>query len=277
MENHPEVAYLGPEGSFASLLARQRFPEHKLVPQPTIRDVVRYVQNGPDRLGIVPIENSSGGIIYDTVDSFAEESFNLYIREELGIHVNLALIGRRGQAVEKIYSHWVALKHCGDWLEEQFPGARSQAVNSTSEAASIAAREDSNAVAISTRDSASRYGLDVLVYPIQENFYNRTQFFVLGREPVLENQMETSIIVTLDDTPGALYHLLRPFDKNKVNLRRILSRNIPGRTDAQKFFIGIEGAESDRKIQKALKKANKVASRIRILGSYPRMLEPFNS
>lgn len=272
------VAYLGRKGSFASLVAKQRYKDCDLVPQATVADLVSYVSGAEDRLGIVPIENSSGGIIYDTVDAFVEDSFHLFIREETRIHVRFALLGRAGEPIKVIYSHYAALRHCADWLREKFPDARTQAAASTSEAAAIAA-EDSNAAAIATRDSATEYGLDILEFPILETTPNETRFFTIGHVPNTPrvDGGATSLVATIANRPGALYEFLRPFHDLKANLNRIQSRVIPGRRDACKFFIGIEGLETDENVSRAIQIARKLAEDLRILGSYPTIVPAYES
>lgn len=243
-----------------------------------MRDVIRYVQANDNSLGVVPIENSSGGIIHDTVDEFVKDSFGLYIQEELGIHVRLAFLGpRTDEPIQTIYSHWAALKHCEAWIEENHPGAKTIAVRSTSEAAQIAA-QDSHAAAISTRDAGHRFGLRVLVFPIIENVPNATQFFTVGKNPANNgDSAETSLVVTLKDGVGALYAYLEPYNTYQVNLKRITSRNVPGCASQSKFFVGIEGSDAEERVRNALAVAEKIAARTRLLGSYPRRATLYES
>ncbi|MCE9597382.1 MAG: prephenate dehydratase [Spirochaetia bacterium] len=272
------VAYLGRKGSFASLVAKQRYAQLEQIPQPSVADVVAYVTERRDRIGIVPIENSSGGIIHDSVDVFVEDSFKLFIREETRIHVRYALLGRKGQEIKTIYSHYAALKHCVDWIRAQFPNAKTRAAASTSEAAAIAA-EDPGGVAISTRDSALEYGLEILEFPILEKVPNVTQFFTIGHERAdsITEGGNTSLVASLSNQPGSLFSFLKPFHDFKANLNRIQSRAIPGRSDACKFFVGIEGLESDQNVHRALELARPLTEGIRVLGSYPRILAPYES
>lgn len=274
------VAYLGRKGSFASLVAKQRYAELEQVPQPSVADVVSYVSESKDRIGIVPIENSSGGIIHDSVDAFVEDGFNLFVREETRIHVRYALLGRKNQEIKTIYSHYAALKHCTDWIRAQFPNARTRAASSTSEAAAIAA-EDPGGVAISTRDSALEYGLEILEFPILEKVPNVTQFFTIGHDPVTPDTISspgnTSLVASLSNQPGSLFLFLKPFHDLNANLNRIQSRAIPGRSDACKFFVGIEGVETDPNVKEALARARPLTEGIKVIGSYPRIMEPYES
>jgi len=115
-----EIAYLGPQGTFAHLVAEKRYRGRTLIPQNSIDDVFRYVQADPGRKGIVPIENSSGGTIYETVDHLIDRSCTLSIQEELSIKVRLALLGHKRESVRVLYSHFAPFHHCDGWIKENF-------------------------------------------------------------------------------------------------------------------------------------------------------------
>ncbi|HMU85280.1 MAG TPA: prephenate dehydratase domain-containing protein [Leptospiraceae bacterium] len=272
------VAYLGKKGSFASLVARQRYPDAETVSQPTIGDLVTYVKEGADRMGVVPIENSSGGIIFDTVDAFVDDSFNLFILEETRIRVRYALLGKSGQPIQTILSHYAALRHCAAWIRSTYPAVRTQPVASTSEAAAMAAA-GSQLAAISTRESANEYGLDVLHFPIMDSVPNITQFFTIGHAPVNYSGSggNTSLVATLDNSPGSLFRFLKPFHDLGVNLNRIQSRTIPGDSSACKFFVGLEGVESETNVGRAIELARPLTVALQLLGSYPRLMDPYES
>lgn len=262
-----EIAYLGPRGSFASLVAQKKHPSARLHSFPTIPEVAEFVQHKGNRHGIVPIENSSAGIILETIDALIARP-SLVIREELGIRVRLAFLGRKNREIKVIYSHFAPLHHCDRWIKKNYPSAEVRRVSSTSEAVRIASREK-NAAALATRDAASLYKLDVLEFPVEKEVVNVTNFFELGQNPNPRKNTETSLLVALKNESGSLSNFLIPFGKAKVNLKRIVSRNIIGQPHTYVFFIGVEAAEKDPKVRLALKKAGKHAVEIRILGSYP--------
>ena len=263
-----EIAYLGPKGSFASLVAQKRHPAARLTPLPSISEVVEYVQQKKNRLGIVPIENSSAGIILETIDAFMSPSFHLVIQEELGIHVRLAFLGRKNREIKAIYSHFAPLHHCENWIKRNHPHAEARRVSSTSEAVRIVAREQ-NSAALATRDAAALYKLDVLEFPVEKHIVNVTQFFTIGHRPSERNNTETSLLISLKNKCGSLCEFLKPFAREKVNLKRIVSRNVIGHPNTYVFFIGVEASERDRAVQRALEKARRHAVDIRMLGSYP--------
>ncbi|MGO8765945.1 MAG: prephenate dehydratase [Limisphaerales bacterium] len=266
----PTVAFLGPEGTFAHLIAQKRFEDQaRLSAQPTIPDVFEAVARNRASLGIVPIENSSGGTIYETVDQLVNEKNNLIVQESLSLNVRLALIGRDKTEIRTVFSHPAPMHHCSQWLKERFPQAEFVEQLSTSTAAQKAASTPHSA-AIASRDSAKRYGLKVLEFPIGDGMKNVTQFFVLGRNHVVSpDNTKTSIVFTLPNRPGSLYDILTPFKEEDVNLTRIISRPIEGHPDSYIFLTDVAGTQRQANVKGALDKASKIASMIKNIGSYP--------
>ncbi|MCB1233746.1 MAG: prephenate dehydratase [Verrucomicrobiae bacterium] len=265
------VAYLGPEGSFSHLVARTRFGEaRELVPRPSVDEVFDYLEGEPETVAIVPIENSSGGIITATVDRILRDDSPFFILEEIALNVKLALLGRENEAVTKIYSHFAPFHHCEKWLKAHYPRAEQIVAPSTSNAVIFASQEP-GAAAIGPRDSAERYGLSVLHYPIAAEVPNITQFFVVAHSPNASapENARTSLAVVLPDSSGSLFRFLEPFAKSAVNLKRIESRPIAGQPNKYRFFVELDGNHADPKVEQALEMARAVSLRIRNLGSYP--------
>ena len=266
----PTVAFLGPEGTFANLVAQKRFGEDaKLIPALTIADVFESVIQHRASLGIVPIENSSGGTIWETVDRLVDVGNQLKVQEALSLNVRLALLGKDKKNIRVVYSHFAPLQHCEKWLQKKFPGVEMVEQSSTVTAIQKAASTPS-AAAIGNRGAAKRYGLKVLEFPIQQDIKNVTQFFILGRHHSrLEGSSKTTIVFTLPNTPGSLYDFLTPLKEEGVNLTRILSRPIVGRPNAYVFLADIAGTQRQSKVKTALDKAGRLAATIKNIGSYP--------
>jgi prephenate dehydratase len=266
----PSVAFLGPEGTFAHLTAQRRFGDDaKLIPLPTIADVFDSVTRNRTSLGVVPIENSSGGTIYGTVDCLVDPKNQLKVQEALSINVRLALLGKDKKSIRVIYSHFAPLHHCEAWLKEKFPGVELDKQLSTAAAIQKAASTP-NAAAIGSREAAKRYGLKVLEFPIEQDIKNVTQFFVLGQHySLLEDSTKTTIVFTLPNRPGSLYDFLTPLKEEGVNLTRILSRPIMGQPEAYHFLADISGTQRQSNVKRALDKAAAIAASIKNLGSYP--------
>lgn len=264
------IACLGPDGSFSHLLTTQRFPEVPVKLLGTVGEVFDFLADAPDALGIVPIENSSGGFIIDTVDRLVDERCRLHILEELTLDVKLALLGRRGSPIRIVYSHPMPFFHCDDWLRQNHPGATRISEPSTAAAAARAAGEP-DAAAIGPRQNAGRHGLDILHYPIAGDVPNITQFFLLGHRenPPSTSNNRTALVVELPDRPGSLCRFLTPLSDAGVNMKRLESRPIRGQPNKYKFYIEVEGSPADAIVREALAKARSEAAGMRVVGSYP--------
>ncbi|MDD4933559.1 MAG: prephenate dehydratase domain-containing protein [Methylacidiphilaceae bacterium] len=271
----PTIAYLGPEHTFSHLVARKRFPQSRLIPCLSITEVIALTEAEEHCLGLVPIENSSGGMILETVDLLLEEEQPLFIQEELALHVRLALIGHPAEAPRMIYSHWAPLGHCRRWIEKRFPKVELRAAASTAEAARLAATTP-EAAALATREAAAATGLVVLHYPVEQGIVNLTQFVLLGRKKPSSGGRETSLVFSLPQEPGSLCSFLEVFRNERINLKRIVSRPVPGQPNTYVFFVSLEGSDEEGPMERALRKAEERALRCRSLGSYP-VLAPYES
>lgn len=264
------VGYLGPEGTFSHLVARKHFgATARLVPCPAIYDVFAHVLGGPGRLGVVPIENSSGGTIYETIDGLVEHAGRLHIREELSLNVKLALLGHKRQRVTDVYSHFVPLKHCSAWLRKRLPGVTAHPIASTAKAAELAAATPT-AAALGTRDAARRYNLDILQFPVETDAPNITEFLVIGTSDRPEpRSTKTSLLVMLENRPGSLFDFLSAFKNSDVNLTRLLSRPIIGQPKSYLFVVDLQGTPAQPSVKAALHAAQRAAAKLVRLGVYP--------
>ena len=264
------IGFLGPEGTFAHLAAQKRFGTRRpLVGFPTVKEVFDFVNGSPNRIGIAPIENSSGGTIYDTVDRLVDQSYDLFIQESLSINVRLALIGQTKNRIRIIYSHFAPLQHCEHWIRTHYPAAKCKETSSTAKAVQAAAL-DPEAAAIGNRQAGKIYKLKILEFPIAQDVPNVTQFFVLGhkRHPVQAGD-RTTLIVSLHNKPGELVSFLEPFRDEGIDLTRIISRPIVGKPSSYVFLVDVKGALGDPHLQRALKKAASASQRMKSIGSYP--------
>lgn len=266
------ICYLGPEGTFSHILARQHFgPKSALVASPTIEGVFDHVAEAETNLGLVPIENSSGGTVYDTADSLIRGAGGIYIREELALDIRIALLGHPGSAPNTVYSHFTQIKHHTPWLKARYPRAKLKAVTSTALAAqkAVASR---TAAALASPGVAEIYPLKVLEIPAAEGVVNQTHFFVIGRQPLAKvpaTKVKTAFIAALPNVCGSLHTFLGPFARQKVSLSRIVSRPVPGKPRTYVFLIEIEGGPADAAVARALDRASAAAESMTILGAYP--------
>jgi len=267
------VAYLGPEGTFSHLLARSRFPKPAtLVPKPSLDAVFDALRGGETACALVPVENSSGGVIPDTIDLLIESAGEIQVCEELALDVRPALIGKRDREIRTIYSHFAPLRHFRHWLRESFPDVEIAPVSSTAQAARDA-QSDPSGAAISAPGAAELYGLDVLRFPLLPGGVNITHFYVLkatGSRVGAGKAFKTALVaMPKTDQCGILHKLLGPFARGGINLKRIVSRPVPGRPETYVFFIEIDGAAGESAIDLALARAGRFCEKLTVLGSYP--------
>jgi chorismate mutase / prephenate dehydratase len=271
MQQPPTIGFLGPSGTFAHLATRQRFgTRHKLIPMPSVKDVFSFVREKPGRLGVVPIENSSGGTIRDTVEALTGNFYpHLFIQESLAVNVRLALLGHDKKHIRVIYSHFAPLHHCETWLRTNFPNAELFSEQSTATAVKKAAGL-SDAAAIGAKEAAKRYGLKVLEFPIESGAKNVTRFFVFGQNRgSFAKNSRTTVLVSLPNTPGSLYDFLEPFKNRGVNLTRLISQPVIGKPDTYVFLLDLAGSDDSKNIIKALDESRKIALTVKNIGSYP--------
>jgi len=266
------VAYLGPVGTFSHLVARKRFrDESRLVPCPSIGAIFDFLLADLRALAVVPLENSSGGTIYDTVDLLIENAGALHAIEEIALDVRIALIGRSRVPVRRIFSHFVQLQHHRKWLQAEYPAAKIEAVASTAIAAERAAATKGGA-ALSAPGAAEIYGLDVIAEPPSDGRVNVTHFLVLSRKPQAPkrpSEARTAVAVSFSNECGSLYRFLEPFAKARVNINRIISRPFPGDPDRAVFFMEIDGAPGVAAYDSVIERARRRSQTFTDFGSYP--------
>jgi chorismate mutase/prephenate dehydratase len=265
------VAFLGPEATFTHLAAIRRFGiSAHFLPQGTLRQVFEEVANHRVDYGMVPIENSTEGVVTHTLDLFME--FTLQICGEIQIEISHNLLAKDGKIsqIKRVFSHPHALAQCRNWLEKNLPHAKTQAVASTAKAAEMASKEK-NSAAIASSYAANIYGLNVLRKHVEDHPNNFTRFLVIGhRTPAPTGHDKTSIMFSTKDEPGVLFKILKPLAESRINLTKIESRPLKKRTWEYVFFIDLDGHSDDRNVARALTQLAKVCSFVQILGSYPK-------
>ncbi len=268
-----KVAYLGPEGTFTQAAVLTHFGHSvRGLALTSIDEVFHEVESGTADFGVVPIENSTEGTINNTLDRFLNSPLKICGEVELRIHHFLMGNVPSLDRIQRICSHPQALAQCRGWLDEHLPDVERVPVSSNAEGARRA-RDEKGTAAIAGDTAAEVYKLKVLAAEIEDRADNTTRFFVLGRKLFKSsgNDRTTLLIsVTHTDSSGALFHLLEPLSRHKVNMTRIESRPSHKRKWDYVFFIDIEGHADDAQVAKALAALKKRASLFRVLGSYPR-------
>ena len=265
------VAFLGPEATFSHLAALKKFGRAtRFGPLTTIQEVFEEVGKGKYQYGVVPIENSTEGVVNVSLDLFAETE--LRICGEIFLEVSHDLLSKSGQRadIEVIYTHPQAYAQCRGWLSAHLPDIPVLEVASTGVAAQKAAKNP-NAAAIASAFAAPLYDLRVVESRIEDNPGNVTHFFVIGHDsPGPTGNDKTSIIFAVDNIPGALYKTLRPLAERGINMTRIVSR--PAKNEAWRylFFVDVDGHREDLQVSQALEEIKAISAHFKLLGSYPR-------
>jgi len=266
-----KVAYFGPEGTYTHAATLKHFGHAALLtPVVTIDLVFREVESGAANYGVVPIENSTEGVVSHTLDRFLVSSLQIVGEVDLPVRHNLLSREKGLSDIRKVYSHQQSLGQCRSWLDQHLPGVRQEAVSSNAEAARRAAEEPGTA-AIASEAAAEIYGLAILEAGIQDSADNTTRFLIIGRQsPSSTGEDKTSLVVSRSNQPGGLFKLLEPLARHGVNMTRIESR--PSRQGMWEyvFFIDLLGHAQDAPVKAALEEMRAQASLLKILGSYPR-------
>ena len=272
LEKPLQVAFLGPEGTFTQAAALKHFGHGAVcVPQPTIEAVFAEVTSGNCNYGVVPVENSTEGMVSHTLDSFIDSPLHIAGEVELRIAHHLLVAAHTDAAdITRICAHQQALAQCRNWLDRHWPGIERQSFSSNGEAARLAASTPGVA-AVAGDMAAEVYRLAPVAEHIEDSDDNTTRFIVIGRAEVPPSGRDkTSIIVSSRNKPGALFALLDPFRRGGVSLTRIDTR--PSRTEkwAYVFFIEFEGHLKDPNIRQILDELEEQSILLKPLGSYPR-------
>lgn len=266
-----KIAYLGPEGTFTQQAVYRHFGHSvQALGHPGIETVFEQVQGEEADFGVVPIENSTQGIVSHTLDMFLDSDLKICGEVEMRIHHNLLTHSNSLAGIERIYAHQQSLSQCRNWIRRNLPGAEALPVSSNADAARRV-RNAPEAAAIASRSAAEIYGVPILFSGIEDNPDNTTRFLVIGRQLFsASGDDKTTLLMSGNEGPGLLYTLLEPLARHKVNMSRIESR--PSQTGNWQyvFFVDVEGHVEDQGLADALASLAKVTDQIKVLGSYPR-------
>jgi chorismate mutase/prephenate dehydratase len=267
------VAYLGPTGTFSETAMQRQFGAsvHGL-PCTTLDEVFRATEAGSADFGIVPLENSSEGAVSRTLDLLLATPLKQLAEVSVPVHHNLLTRSGMMDGVTKICAHSQALAQCTGWLNQHWPNIEREAVASNAEAARVAAA-DPQVAAIAGERAASRYGLHAVAVHIQDDPNNRTRFAVLGTQvtqpSVPPGSDKTSLILSVPNKAGAVFHMLAPLAQHGVSMTRFESR--PSRVGNWEyyFYVDVEGHGDDPKVATALRELQQLCAFYKCLGSYP--------
>jgi chorismate mutase/prephenate dehydratase len=270
LEEPLKVAFFGPLATFTHLAALRHFGSSaSFMPVESIRDVFDAVEAGKAGFGVVPVENSNEGVVSYTLDMFMD--YDLKVSAEVMLEISHNLLSKSGDKakIKKIYSNPQAAAQCRRWLELNLPGVPILESTSTAKAAELAFVDD-EAAAIASELAAKIYDLRFFEKNIEDIKHNYTRFLVISKEfPPKTGRDKTSIMFSIKDRPGALYDILSPFKRAKINLTKIESRPSKRKAWEYIFFVDMEGHIDDKKVRKAVDTMKENCLYVKILGSYP--------
>jgi chorismate mutase/prephenate dehydratase len=270
LEKRVTVAFLGPVGTFSEQAMHQQFGRAvDGLPCSSIDEVFRVTEAGTADFGVVPIENSSEGVINRTLDLLLQTT--LTISSEISILVRHNLMTKSGsmEGVQSICAHSQALAQCQGWLNQHYPNIERKAVASNAEAARIASVDGSMA-AIASDMASQEYHLEIVNSAIQDEPHNRTRFALLGYQKTTPSgRDQTSLVLSVPNKAGAVYNLLAPLATHGVSMTRFESR--PARMGSWDyyFYVDVEGHADSADVAKALEELHDSAAFFKVLGSYP--------
>jgi len=266
LELPENIAYLGPEGSFTHQAAESRFGAMSAyLPIGSIKGVFREVANGKAKFGVIPIENSSNGIVNDSLICFAEYNLKIIAEVMIDIHHTLASRVDNIKEIKRIYSKDIAFDQCHKFLEDLgLVDCELIPVDSTAKAAKLAV-DDPFSAAICSHVGAKMYNLPILFENIEDTGNNKTRFLIISNfDNGQSGDDKTSVLVQLSNESGSLVKFLNDFDTANINLMKIKSHIVEG---ISTFFIEFNAHKDEKKVVEIF---NKYSKEIKFLGSYVR-------
>ncbi|MEY3107206.1 MAG: chorismate mutase [Pseudomonadota bacterium] len=273
LEKPMEIAFLGPEGTFTQQAVFKHFGHAvKAIPAVTINEIFSVVESGFCQFGVVPVENSTEGVISHTLDRFSTSPLKVCGEVEIRVHQNLMGHVKELADIKEVFSHQQSLAQCRQWLDNHLPHVKLTAVNSNAEAARLASISH-QAVAIAGIAAAEVHNLEIIEKNIEDEPNNTTRFIIIGQQsPSPTGNDKTSLVVSTGNQPGALHRILEPFAKFGIAMVNIESR--PSRQGLWDylFFIDIDGHSEDKVVAQALETVKETVKMFRLLGSYPKAI-----
>jgi chorismate mutase/prephenate dehydratase len=270
LEQPVKVAYLGPEGSYTHAATLKQFGSFvQPCPVSTIEDVFKSVESGVTSYGMVPVENSTEGVVNATQAGLIQTQLKVTGEVDLAIHHCLLSKSSDLSQVKKVIAHAQALGQCRAWLKNNLPGVELEAVDSNALAAKMA-QQDASLAAIASEQAAVLYSLNILKSHIEDEASNTTKFWVLGADcPAPSGEDKTALVLSIPNRAGALSDILTSFAKRQISMTRIVSRPSSNKKWDYVFFIDILGHQDEPKVAEALQEVEQQASFYKLLGSYP--------
>lgn len=263
------VAYLGPETTFTHQAALSRFGASlTYLPQKTVADVFTEVSKGRADYGVAPVENSTEGIVNNTLDMLVDTDLKVVAQIVMSIRQCLVANCKKNQ-VQHLYAHPQSLEQCRFWLLRTFDKVEIVETASSKLAAEKAAADPVGA-ALTSSLGAQMLGLDILEANVQDSQSNYTRFLVMGKQcSPRTGRDHTSLMISVPDKVGALLEALEPFTRHKISMSRIESRPNKRKALEYYFFLDLYGHTVDTEVSLAIRELEQKGAYVKVLGSYP--------
>ena len=274
LESPIRVAFLGPAGTFSEQAALEFFGASvEQLPCVSIDEVFRATAAGSASYGVVPIENSTEGVVSRSLDLLLHTPLHIVGECSLMVRHNLLRLSGSLDGIEAVYAHPQALAQCQGWLNTHLPDAERHAAASNGEGARLASTNPAWA-GIASERAATRYGLTIAGHAIQDDAFNRTRFAIVClphtlAAPAASGRDCTSLVVSVPNRPGAVHDLLMPLKTHGVSMTRFESR--PARSGQWEYFfyIDLQGHPSESHVASALAELQQLCAFYKVLGTYP--------
>jgi chorismate mutase/prephenate dehydratase len=278
LQKQHTVAYLGPEGTFSHSAVQQHFgASEKVLGKQSITAVFHAVESEEADYGVVPIENSTTGVINETIDNLLTSRVKLCGETQVSIRFHLLSKLSNLSEIKTLYVHPQAAMQCKHWLESHLPKVMQKTTSSNAESARLAAADETGA-ALAGDIAAELYGLEKLANNVQDSTSNTTRFVVIGKESVpASGEDKTSLLITGTHKPGALWKILQPLAEAEINISLITSRPRRGTEQWRYFFfIDLDAHQDNENFKQAINSMQNQAVDLKVLGSYPKMISTEN-
>lgn len=266
------VGYQGNHGTFSEIAVLEYFKdcEKQLCGCPDFSTILERCASGDLDYGVLPVENTTTGLISRSYDLF--KLYPVHAVGEIIVSIREACVGLKGadlSQVEEVYSHPEALSQCQAFFRAH-PKMRAIAAQDTAAAVETVKKSgDRKKAALASKQAGIYYGMVTLAESVQDSSTNMTRFLVVtSRDEQPEDANKISIMLTVDHTPGALYHALGILAYNDINILKLESRPIPNEPFHYSFYIDFAGNLSDPVVKTALSKLREHSLEVRVFGAY---------
>ena len=274
LESPMRVAYLGPAGTFSEQAALQFFGssiEH--IACASIDEVFRATASGSASFGVVPVENSTEGVVSRSLDLFLNSPLHIVGETSLMVRHNLLRLSNSMEGIEAVYAHPQALAQCQGWLTAHLPNSQRHAASSNAEGARLASTNPAWA-GIASEQAGRHFGLHTPAHGIQDDAFNRTRFVVVCLPQTLPAPPASgkdciSLVVSVTNRPGAVHDILAPLKEYGVSMTRFESRPARSGQWDYYFYIDLQGHPTQPHVKDALAKLQQLCAFYKVLGTYP--------